>query len=91
MWSERYAISPPFSSSLPQLKFNRTGHWIQDCPTNSDRAYDDKPRIKRTTGIPKSFLTVVEGPGGDSNSNGGNGTGVMVTPDGGFVVARPDK
>lgn len=67
------------------------GHWIQDCPTNSDRAFDDKPRIKRTTGIPKSFLTVVEGPGGDSSSSGGNGAQVMVTPDGGFVVARPDK
>lgn len=68
------------------LTLSCSGHWIQDCPTNNDRAWDDKPRIKRTTGIPKSFLTVVEGPGGDDTP-----TGVMVTPDGGFVIARPDK
>ena len=61
------------------------GHWIQDCPTNDDRAYDDRPKIKRTTGIPKSFLTTVEGPGENGQ------LGVMVTAEGGFVVARPDK
>lgn len=69
-----------------------SGHWIQECPTNSDRAYDDRPRIKRTTGIPKSFLTVVEGPGGTGVTDTQPGaSGVMVTAEGGFVVARPDK
>lgn len=62
------------------------GHWIQDCPTNSDRAFDDRPRIKRTTGIPKSFLQTVEGPGNEASPSG-----VMVTAEGGFVIARPDK
>ncbi|KAM0746093.1 DWNN-domain-containing protein [Meredithblackwellia eburnea MCA 4105] len=61
------------------------GHWIQDCPTNDDRSYDDRPKIKRTTGIPKSFLTTVDGPG-EAGS-----TGVMVTSEGGFVVAKPDN
>lgn len=64
------------------------GHWIQDCPTNNDRAWDDRPRIKRTTGIPKSFLTEVAGPG--TGTEGGP-AGMMVTAEGGFVVARPDK
>jgi protein MPE1 len=63
-----------------------TGHWIQECPTNENREYDNRPRIKRTTGIPRSFLTTVEGP-----TSAEAGAGVMVTPDGGFVVARPDK
>lgn len=80
-----------------------TGHWIQDCPTNGDAAYENRPRIKRTTGIPKSFLTEVAGPGPKTGEEG-EGTdgasmglvmdhksGVMVTADGGFVVARPDK
>jgi protein MPE1 len=67
------------------------GHWIQECPTNSDRAYDDRPRIKRTTGIPKSFLTTVEGPGGTATDAQPGASGVMVTAEGGFVVARPDK
>ncbi|TNY23370.1 DWNN domain-containing protein [Rhodotorula diobovata] len=72
------------------------GHWIQDCPKNSDPAYDNRPRIKRTTGIPKSFLTEVAGPlpGADEDDGapgGGVKGGVMVTAEGGFVVARPDS
>lgn len=63
-----------------------SGHWIQDCPTNSDPDYRNKPRIKRTTGIPKSFLQTVEGPAAD----GENQAGLMVTADGNFVIARPD-
>jgi protein MPE1 len=62
------------------------GHWIQDCPTNSDREFDNKPRIKRTTGIPRSFLKAVDNPNGARI-----GQGVMVTPEGGFVVAQPDS
>ena len=61
------------------------GHWIQDCPTNNDRDFDNKPRIKRTTGIPRSFLKSVDSPSGQLSS------GVMVTPEGGFVVAQPDS
>lgn len=61
------------------------GHWIHDCPTNNDREYDNRPRIKRTTGIPRSFLKAVESP-----SEGKLAQGVMVTPEGGYVVAQPD-
>ena len=64
---------------------NCTGHWIHDCPTNNDREYDNKPRIKRTTGIPRSFLKAIDQP-----SEGKVTQGVMVTPDGGYVVAQPD-
>jgi protein MPE1 len=62
------------------------GHWIQDCPTNDKPEWDNKPRIKRTTGIPKSFLQTVEGP----TKDGENQAGVMITAEGGFVIARPD-
>lgn len=62
------------------------GHWIKDCPTNADRDYDNKPRIKRTTGIPRSMLKVVENPTTEQL-----GHGVMVTPEGGYVVAQPDS
>ena len=61
------------------------GHWIQDCPTNNDREFDNRPRIKRTTGIPRSMLKAVENP-----NNGELTQGVMVTPEGGYVVAQPD-
>ncbi|KAJ1307073.1 hypothetical protein OPQ81_008052 [Rhizoctonia solani] len=64
----------------------KKGHWIHDCPTNDDREWDNRPRVKRTTGIPRSFLKTVE-----QTSDGPLGQGVMVTPDGGFVVAQPDS
>lgn len=62
------------------------GHWIHDCPTNNDREFDNKPRFKRTTGIPKSMLKTVEAP-----TDGNRREGVMVTPDGSYVVAQVDS
>ena len=62
------------------------GHWIHDCPTNNEREFDNKPRIKRTTGIPRSFLKTVENP-----DSGQLAQGVMVTPEGGYVIAQPDS
>ncbi|CAE6433410.1 unnamed protein product [Rhizoctonia solani] len=64
----------------------KKGHWIHDCPTNDDREWDNRPRVKRTTGIPRSFLKTVE-----QTTDAPLGQGVMVTPDGGFVVAQPDS
>lgn len=62
------------------------GHWIQNCPTNDDPNFDKK-RIRRTTGIPRSMLEAVEKP---IEGGGPLASGVMVTPDGGYVIARPD-
>ncbi len=36
------------------------GHWIQACPTNDDPNFEGRARIKRTTGIPRSMLKVVD-------------------------------
>ncbi|KAI0285796.1 DWNN domain-containing protein [Russula aff. rugulosa BPL654] len=76
----------PLPPSYVCYRCGQKGHWIQDCPTNSDREFDNKPRIKRTTGIPRSFLKAVDNPGGARI-----GHGVMVTPEGGYVVAQPDS
>lgn len=75
----------PLPPSYVCYRCGQKGHWIQDCPTNNDREFDNRPRIKRTTGIPRSMLKAVENP-----NNGEIGQGVMVTPDGGYVVAQPD-
>lgn len=75
----------PLPPSYVCYRCGQKGHWIQDCPTNNDRDFDNKPRIKRTTGIPRSFLKSVDSPAGQLSS------GVMVTPEGGFVVAQPDS
>ncbi|RKF76382.1 putative RING finger protein P8B7.15c [Golovinomyces cichoracearum] len=69
------------------------GHWIKECPTNDDPSFENKPRIKRTTGIPRSFLRAVDKP--MSNSSEGDDvkqhSGVMINAEGQFVIAEPDK
>ncbi|KIP03005.1 hypothetical protein PHLGIDRAFT_78264 [Phlebiopsis gigantea 11061_1 CR5-6] len=83
---QHHHIDRPLPPSYVCYRCGQKGHWIQDCPTNNDRDYDNRPRIKRTTGIPRSFLKAVENP-----STGQIGHGVMVTPEGGYVVAQPDS
>ncbi|KAL0567645.1 Protein mpe1 [Marasmius crinis-equi] len=80
-----YQPERPLPASYVCYRCGQKGHWIKDCPTNSDREYDNKPRIKRTTGIPRSMLKAVENP-----NQGDLASGVMVTPEGGYVVAQPD-
>ncbi|RUS30822.1 hypothetical protein BC938DRAFT_478920, partial [Jimgerdemannia flammicorona] len=68
------------------FRCGQKGHYINNCPTNGDKEFDKHPRIKRTTGIPRSFLKVVEEPKGAVTSGG-----VMVTPRGDLVVAQADS
>ena len=71
------------------------GHWIQACPTNNDPNFDNRPKFKRTTGIPRSFLKVVEKPAALNNDGSTDVSnlppGVMYTATGEWVVAEPDK
>ncbi|MCJ1485427.1 hypothetical protein MMC06_005601 [Schaereria dolodes] len=72
------------------------GHWIQVCPTNDDPNFDGRPRVKRTTGIPRSFLKSVEKPSALTNTDGTMDeskypSGVMVNAEGEWVIAEPDK
>ncbi|KAK3717999.1 Protein mpe1 [Vermiconidia calcicola] len=71
------------------------GHWIQACPTNNDPNFDGRPKFRRTTGIPRSFLKVVEKPtevGEDGKIDVSKlPQGVMYTANGEWVVAEPDK
>ncbi|PWA00389.1 hypothetical protein BB558_003548 [Smittium angustum] len=64
------------------------GHWISDCPTigrdgNQPGSSDTVKRVKRTTGIPKSFLQKV-----DKLEDGKH---AMVTSDGTLVVATTNE
>lgn len=71
------------------------GHWIQLCPTNDNPDFDNRPRVKRTTGIPKSFLkTVDKATALGQNADGDDSktpSGIMVNADGEYVIAEPDK
>lgn len=68
------------------FRCGQKGHWIQECPTNDDREFDNRPRFKRTTGIPKSMLKTVEQPTDEAQQ-----AGVMVTSDGSYVIAQVDS
>lgn len=59
------------------------GHFIQNCPTNADPNYD-RTRVRKTTGIPKSFLKPVAAGDSEAASN------FLVTPEGTLVVAAPN-
>ncbi|RPB29561.1 DWNN-domain-containing protein [Terfezia boudieri ATCC MYA-4762] len=73
------------------------GHWIQGCPTNADPTFDGRPRVKRTTGIPRSFLKTVEKPAlpttteDDATTQRETPSSIMVNAEGEYVVAEPDK
>ncbi|KAK2735628.1 hypothetical protein FQN57_001174 [Myotisia sp. PD_48] len=70
------------------------GHWIQACPTNNDPRFDGRYRVKRSTGIPRSFQKQVEkpeSPAMDGSDETPKLSGVMVNADGDFVIAQPDK
>lgn len=60
----------------------RKGHFISDCPTIGDKDFD-KPRLKRTTGIPKIFLKTVE-------NTQSSRSGVMIAQTGELVIAQPN-
>ncbi|EMC96035.1 hypothetical protein BAUCODRAFT_514262 [Baudoinia panamericana UAMH 10762] len=71
------------------------GHWIQACPTNNDPTFDGRPKFRRTTGIPRSMLKVIEKPtevGEDGKIDVSKlPAGVMYTSTGEWVIAEPDK
>lgn len=73
------------------------GHWIQLCPTNDNPEFDNRPRVKRTTGIPRSFLKTVDKPtllaaqGDSDDENTKAPSGIMLNAEGEFVVFEPDK
>lgn len=74
---------------------NVLGHWIQACPTNDDPSFDGRPRVKRTTGIPRSFLKTIERPTALTNDSAWEESkqpsGVMVNAEGDWVIAEPDQ
>ena len=87
------ANTPP--SGYICYRCGEKGHWIQECPTNDDPQFDNRPRVKRTTGIPRSFLKTIEKPAALSNDGltdtSHQPSGVMVNAEGDFVIAEPDK
>lgn len=57
------------------------GHWIHQCPTNGDPNYDFH-KVKKPTGIPRSFLKPVQG---------GDAKATLLLPEGGFAIMIPNE
>ena len=68
----------------------KKGHWIQACPTNDDPNYENKNRIKRTTGIPRSMLKKIDQSEID-NLDDAQRQNLMVNADGEYVFAQADE
>ncbi|KAI9725598.1 MAG: hypothetical protein M1828_003086 [Chrysothrix sp. TS-e1954] len=73
----------------------KRGHWIQECPTNNDPAWDNQPRVKRSTGIPNSRLQKIDASALDAEDgltdDPTQPVSVMLNADGERVIAVPDQ
>nr|XP_034379256.1 E3 ubiquitin-protein ligase RBBP6-like [Arvicanthis niloticus] len=67
-------LPPP---SYTCFRFGKPGHYIKNCPTNGDKNFATGPRIKKSTGIPTSFLMKVKDP---------NMKGAMLTNTGKYAI-----
>ena len=82
-WSYQWNYNPSQASELPPDGYfcHRCGspeHFIKNCPMKKDPNFQ---RVKRSLGIPKTFLTPVDN---------GNILGAMMRPDGSFAVNTKD-
>ncbi|NXJ58035.1 RBBP6 ligase, partial [Spizaetus tyrannus] len=69
-------LGPP-PSSYNCHRCGKPGHYIKNCPTNGDTNVESVARMKKSTGIPRSFLVEVKDP---------NTKGVMLTKTGKYAV-----
>nr|XP_034379255.1 E3 ubiquitin-protein ligase RBBP6-like [Arvicanthis niloticus] len=67
-------LPPP---SYTCFRFGKPGHYIKNCPTNGDKNFATGPSIKKSTGIPTSFMMEVKDP---------NMKGAMLTNSGKYAI-----
>ncbi|CUM63697.1 uncharacterized protein PRCAT00001281001 [Priceomyces carsonii] len=80
-------------------------HWIRNCPTNTDPNFEGK-KIKRTTGIPRSYLKTISKEAVENQTDGADngittndngelvdqqGNTYMITDTGEYVIAMADS
>ncbi|KAG7270969.1 hypothetical protein CRUP_012459, partial [Coryphaenoides rupestris] len=85
---KKHAIPPP---NYTCFRCGLTGHHIRNCPTNGEKTFEALPNIKKSTGIPRSFMVEAyakgkkekppfvpqppEAKGGVGGAGGGGGAG----------------
>ncbi|XP_009704266.1 PREDICTED: E3 ubiquitin-protein ligase RBBP6-like [Cariama cristata] len=73
-------LGPP-PPSYTCFRCGKPGHYIKNCPTNGDKNFESVPRIKKSTGIPRSFMMEVKDP---------NTKGAMLTNTGKYAIPTID-
>ncbi|XP_075268124.1 E3 ubiquitin-protein ligase RBBP6-like [Opisthocomus hoazin] len=69
-------VGPP-PSSFPCRYYGKPGHYRRNCPTSGDKNFVPAPRMRRSTGIPRSFLIELKDP---------NTKGAMLTKTGKYAI-----
>ncbi|OQR74520.1 hypothetical protein BIW11_09008, partial [Tropilaelaps mercedesae] len=77
---KRPYFGPPPATYVCQ-KCQKPGHWIQKCPNTPVDKGINRVEVKRSTGIPRSFMMTVDDP---------THRGVMISTNGEFVIPRLD-
>ncbi|NXJ58302.1 RBBP6 ligase, partial [Spizaetus tyrannus] len=62
-------LGPP--PSYTRFCCRKPGHYIKKCPINGDKNFESVPRIKKNTGIPRSFMIEVPNTKGAMLTNSG--------------------
>ncbi|KAF1656991.1 E3 ubiquitin-protein ligase RBBP6, partial [Eudyptes chrysocome] len=69
-------LGPP-PPSYTCFRCRKPGHYIKNCPTKGDKNFESVRRIRKSTGIPRSFMVEVNDP---------NTKGAMLTSSGKYVI-----
>ncbi|AOW00459.1 DWNN domain-domain-containing protein [Yarrowia lipolytica] len=83
----QYGDTPP--EGYMCHKCGKKDHFIWNCPTNNDPNWEGM-RMRRTTGIPKSFLKTIAKPNLNEDDLDGK-SAVLINEDGEYVVQVADQ
>ncbi|XP_007565812.1 E3 ubiquitin-protein ligase RBBP6 isoform X1 [Poecilia formosa] len=74
-------LGPTLPENYSCYRCGNGGHHIRNCPGSGDKNFEAPPRIKKSTGIPRSFMVEVDDP---------NIKGVMLTSCGRYAIPAID-
>uniref|UniRef100_A0A6Q2WZ19 RBBP6 ligase n=1 Tax=Esox lucius TaxID=8010 RepID=A0A6Q2WZ19_ESOLU len=74
-------LTGPPPANYTCYRCGKNGHHIRNCPTNGDKGFEPAQRIKKSTGIPRSFMMEVDDP---------SIKGAMLTSTGRYAVPTID-